>query len=629
MAIKTVQFLRSQGVLSSYEEAVAKLNGKWAELTDGSPIVIRYTEGEDDNKTSKALFSIKNSVDSSAPFVVLDSNAKVEQIEASIKALEEQVAEELGENGSVAAAIKALKEELLGDAADGYNTLGKLEDQIQQVAADAKSYEVVAIEGDKLAALGENVKEAFKLVDEDGTQAGQTIKIYKDSALKEVVLDGQELKFTYILADGQESTVGVDVSKFLAESEFGDGLEVVSGVVKVNVGEDTTEKKNFLDFEEDGDLKALAVRSIDTDSTVTTDRILVAGGPLDSTALRGILPKDESGNAYIEAGTDVQSLLLSLFTKVEWPTPTVTEGAINTTIAAPSFTLKNGSTDASDKTYEVGTVLTMSDVTLSEVVNATSARTCSEFTYGYSDSANGTINKDKVVSIEASNVTVNGDNYTMSRDFTTFTNADDSATPSTTASEVTLAGASCILQEGECKVKVTVKGPKGECTFAEMPSYFVTSNVGTLSDEHQSPTKDEAVVKEDTTPSNSKEIKVNGRYKYFVGYSTKTSYDQFDSASIKALAAKSDNITVNGTTTVLNDTTKLKSDGTSIIVACPVKYKLATITNGVGADILANFSSKGKIDYTNGSVTTEYMVYVYPITNGATVEFKNLTLTKA
>lgn len=629
MAIKTVQFLRSQDVLSSYAEAVAKLNDKWAELADGSPIVIRYTEGEGEDKTSKALFSIKNSVDSSAPFVVLDSNAKVEEIEASIKALEEQVTEELGENGSVAAAIKALKEELLGDAADGYNTLGKLEDQIQQVAADAKSYQVVAISGDDLTALGENVKEAFKLVDEDGTQAGQTIKIYKDSALKEVILDGQELKFTYILADGKESTVGVDVSKFLAESEFGDGLEVVSGVVKVNVGEDTTEKKNFLDFEEDGDLKALAVRSIDTDATVTTNRILVAGGPLDSTALRGILPKDESGNAYIEAGTDVQSLLLSLFTKVEWPTPTVKEGAINTTIAAPSFTLKNGSTDASNKTYEVGTVLTMSDVTLSEVVNATSARTCSEFTYGYSESVDGSINKDKVVSIEASNITVNGDNYTMSRDFTTFTNTDDSATPSTTASEVTLAGASCILQEGECKVKVTVNGPKGECTFAEMPSYFVTSNVGTLSDEHQSPTKDEAVVKEDTTPSNSKEIKVNGRYKYFVGYSTKTSYDQFDSAAIKALAAKTDNITVNGTTTVLNDTTKLTSDGTSIIVACPAKYKLATITNGVGADILANFSSKGKVDYTNGSVTTEYMVYVYPITNGAQVEFKNLTLTKA
>ena len=109
----------------------------------------------------------------------------------------------------------------------------------------------------------------------------------------------------------------------------------------------------------------------------------------------------------------------------------------------------------------------------------------------------------------------------------------------------------------------------------------------------------------------NKEIKVNGRYKYFVGYSTNTSYDQFDSASIKSLSAKTDNLTVNSTTTVLNDTTKLKSNGTSIVVACPDKYKMETITNGVGADILANFSSVGVVSYTNGSTTTDYKVYVY------------------
>lgn len=529
--------------------------------------------------------------------------------------------------GSIKKAVADTKAALEGTFKDGdAQTLAALNTKIEGVAADAKSYKVEAItEG-----LETNVREAYKLVDEDGTQVGATIKVYKDSALKEVKLEEQTLKFTYIKVDGTEETVGVDVSKFLSETEFKDGLDVVEGVVSVNVGEDTASNKNFLDMEADGDgNKALAVRSIDTDSTVTTDRILVAGGPLDSTALRGILPKDESGNAYIEAGTDVQSLLLSLFTKVEWPTPTVTEGKINTTIAAPSFTLKNGTTDATNKTYEVGTVLTMSDVTLSAVSSTTSARTCSEFTYGYSDAVNGAITKTKTISIDATNITVNGDNYTMSRDFTTFTNSDDSATPSTTASEVTLDGADCVLQEGECKVKVSVAGPKGECTFAEMPSYFVTSNVGTLSDEHKSPTKAEATVKEDTTPTNSKEIKVNGRYKYYVGYSTNTAYSQFDSAAIKALAAKKDWITVNSTTTVLNDTTKLTSNGTSIVVACPAKYKLATITNGVGADILANFSSVGTVSYTNGSATTDYKVYVYPITNGAAVEFKNLTLTKA
>ena len=427
-----------------------------------------------------------------------------------------------------------------------------------------------------------------------------------------------------------------DVVTFSSDStidkKIDDIRDNLASVVSVKLGADTEDNENFLKFEKEsgdtGDTQVLAVRSIDTDSTVTTERILVAGGPLDSTALRAILPQDDSGNAFIEAGTDMQSLLLSLFTKVEWPTPTVTEGKINTTIAAPSFTLKNGANDATNQTYEVGTVLTMSDVTLSAVSNATSARTCGEFTYGYSDSVDGAITKTKKISIDATNITVNGDNYTMSRDFTGFANADDSATPSTTASEVTLSSADCVVAEGECKVKVSVSGPKGKCTFAEMPSYFVTSNIGTLSDEHKSPTQAEATVTEDTTPTSRKEIKVKGVYKYFLGYSTNKVFDQFDSASVRALTTRTGDINKDGITTIV-DATAITSDGHSIVVACPSTYKLATINNGIGASMLENFTSVGEVDVTTGSITTKYKVYVYPVMGGAEVEFKNVTLTKA
>lgn len=523
-------------------------------------------------------------------------------------------------DGSIKKAVADAKAALEGTFKDGdAQTLAALNTKIENVSAEAKSYEVVAVtEG-----LETNVREAYKLVDEGGTQVGATIKVYKDSALKEVKLEEQTLKFTYIKVDGTEETVGVDVSKFLSETEFKDGLDVVDGVVSVNVGEDTDANKNFLDLEADGDgNKALAVRSIDTDSTVTTDRILVAGGPLDSTALRGILPKDESGNAYIEAGTDVQSLLLSLFTKVEWPTPTVTEGKIDTTIAQPSFTLdKSG-------TVEVGTVATLSDATLSEVVNQTTGRTISTFTYGYATAVDGAIIKQTSITIAATNVGVNSDNYTMTRDFTGFANADDSATPSTTASDVKLDGTTCTVVEGTNKVKITVTGPKGTCQFAEAPQYYVASNVGTLSDEHMSPSEALATVNESTTPSNSKELSVTGSYKYFLGYSDKTTYDQFDSASVRALTTKSNWITKDGTTIIV-DANAIASNGKSIVVACPSKYKLATINNGVGASILANFSSVGEVDVTTGSITTKYKVYVYPITNSAVVEFKNVTLTKA
>ena len=127
--------------------------------------------------------------------------------------------------------------------------IASLAKSIKTVSTDAKTYSISSIIGNELTALGANVKEAYKLVDEDGVKAGDIIKIYKDSSLKEAKLDGQTLKFTYILADETEQTVEVDVSTFLAESEFSDGLEVVDHVVKVKKAEGS---EGFLTVGADG-----------------------------------------------------------------------------------------------------------------------------------------------------------------------------------------------------------------------------------------------------------------------------------------------------------------------------------------------------------------------------------------
>lgn len=130
------------------------------------------------------------------------------------------------------------------------------------------------------------------------------------------------------------------------------------------------------------------------------------------------------------------------------------------------------------------------------------------------------------------------------------------------------------------------------------------------------------------TVASANKITFTGAYKYFMGYSEHTLASQFDSASVRALTTKSGNITANGTTTIVN-ATAISSNGKSIVVACPAKYKLATVQNGLGADIIGNFSSKGTVAVTTGTTTTNYTVYVYPITNGAVVDFKNVTLNKA
>ena len=152
-------------------------------------------------------------------------------------------------------------------ASEGVEASG-LRKEIAEVAAEAKSYSMVAVEGEELSGLGTNVREAYKLVDEDNERTGDYIKIYKDSALKSVVLEGQTLNFTYILADGNEDTVGVDVSAFLAESEFGDGLQVVEHVVSVKVAEGS---ESFLTVDENGVKLSGVQGAIDTAKKSSTD----------------------------------------------------------------------------------------------------------------------------------------------------------------------------------------------------------------------------------------------------------------------------------------------------------------------------------------------------------------------
>ena len=106
---------------------------------------------------------------------------------------------------------------------------------IQNAVNNAKSYTLTTASSSEVSSLGINVREAYKLVDEDNAKVGEYIKIYKDSALQKVELNEQTLVFTYLLIDGTTQVVNLDVSKFLVESEFKNGLQVNNGEVSVKI----------------------------------------------------------------------------------------------------------------------------------------------------------------------------------------------------------------------------------------------------------------------------------------------------------------------------------------------------------------------------------------------------------
>ena len=165
--------------------------------------------------------------------------------EALQKSIEDEKNSRMNDTRSLKDSINAVDAAYKAADVQLFDLFDKLEGNLNNIAADAKSYSIVKVsEG-----LSSNIKEAYKLVDEDNVQCGDVINVYKDSSLKEVKLEGEVLVFTYILADGSESVVNVEISKFLSESEFGTGLQVVDGVVSIKVNESN---EHFLTIDSKG-----------------------------------------------------------------------------------------------------------------------------------------------------------------------------------------------------------------------------------------------------------------------------------------------------------------------------------------------------------------------------------------
>lgn len=207
-------------------------------------------------------------------------------------------------------------------ATDAQAAFKELKDNINTVGGAAKSYTIVK----NTKSLETNVKEQYLLQETVGKESkfvGEPINIYKDSSLKSVALDGQTLNFTYILADGKESTVGVDVSTFLAESEFKDGLQVIDHVVYVKIDPSS---------EKDSQEEAAAFL------TVSADGIKISG--IKGEIGRKIAALNVDGT--VEKGKYVSSV-------------SETNGIVSTTKANVSDAVLNGYAKGSDATAILAT----------------------------------------------------------------------------------------------------------------------------------------------------------------------------------------------------------------------------------------------------------------------------------
>jgi len=130
------------------------------------------------------------------------------------------------------AADVALKAEILGDASESANTLGKLEDIVNDISSEAKEYHIVKT----TTGLPAEIKERYSLVDAAGNVSGDTIDVPKDSHIVSInyITTGehaQNLEYVYIDVSGNTQTTYVDMSELIIESEFASGVTATDGVV--------------------------------------------------------------------------------------------------------------------------------------------------------------------------------------------------------------------------------------------------------------------------------------------------------------------------------------------------------------------------------------------------------------
>ena len=158
---------------------------------------------------------------------------------------------------------------IASEVASREETNRKLEQEItDRTSADSTINDSIntLIESNKLnvvdvekvtSGLSQTIRESYKFKKADGTYIPQTVDIYKDSSLINVVLkeidNKKYLVFTYVLEDGTQKDIEVDVEELLIESEFSDGLSASSDgdVVRVKVKIDPS-SDNYLSVSSDG-----------------------------------------------------------------------------------------------------------------------------------------------------------------------------------------------------------------------------------------------------------------------------------------------------------------------------------------------------------------------------------------
>ena len=168
----------------------------------------------------------------------------------------------------------------------------------------------------------ENVREEYELQGINGQKLGtDTIKIYKDQTLKSASFANQILTLTYILADGSESAVDIDMSSIILETEVENGIQAVDHKLSIKLdttGDDTGEGKfltvgaNGLKLDGVSNAITTAIEGLDVEDTAVAGQYVSSVSETDGKiAVNRLNVSDAVLNGYVKGTKPVSTAIIA------------------------------------------------------------------------------------------------------------------------------------------------------------------------------------------------------------------------------------------------------------------------------------------------------------------------------
>ena len=224
----------------------------------------------------------------------------------------DKIEDEIAEAVSAVTVASADKSITVRPAANGTDIAVNIKSGEKVLAKDGNAGLYTNIKLSAVTPTDAAVREEYVLLATDNSVLGDHIKIYKDSAYKEIYLgtsadtvdtttgavtklegDKESLNYVYMKADGTYEMVKVDLEQFLTESEFGNGLQVDGHLVSVKRDADSEQFLTVgpagikLDGVQDAINAAMASGKTEINTTVAGDATKTHMGISATTAADG------------------------------------------------------------------------------------------------------------------------------------------------------------------------------------------------------------------------------------------------------------------------------------------------------------------------------------------------------